>query len=117
MPLAVNHHGPFVARQFHLIFRPANLLARDRGYQGALSALHAPASLHGSLCKEPANVFQHSLATSSLLIIAALVAVYIVLGILYESCHVTDHRILSTLSSAGVGAVLALVDFHTGFPA
>jgi multidrug efflux pump len=72
-----------------------------------------PASIHGSF-QGTARTFQDSLSSEPLLILAALVAVYIVLGILYES---TIHpiTILSTLPSAGVGAVLALLLFNTEF--
>ena len=72
-----------------------------------------PASIHGSF-QGTARTFQDLLSSEPLLILAALVAVYIVLGILYES---TIHpiTILSTLPSAGVGAVLALLLFNTEF--
>jgi multidrug efflux pump subunit AcrB len=59
-------------------------------------------------------VFQQSLASEPWLILAAIVAVYIVLGVLYES-YVHPITILSTLPSAGVGAVLALLLFGTEF--
>jgi multidrug efflux pump len=69
--------------------------------------LGAPASIHGSF-QGAAQVFSQSLSTIPLLILAALIAVYVVLGILYES---TIHplTILSTLPSAGIGATLALL--------
>ena len=75
--------------------------------------IRMPASIHGSF-QGTARTFQDSLASEPLLIAAALFAVYIVLGILYES---TIHpvTILSTLPSAGVGAVLALLLFNTEF--
>jgi len=69
--------------------------------------LHVPASIHGSF-QGTARVFQQSLENEKYLIAAALLAVYIVLGVLYES-FVHPLTILSTLPSAGVGAVLALV--------
>ena len=72
-----------------------------------------PASIHGSF-QGTAQTFQQSLASEPLLILAALVAVYIVLGMLYES-YIHPITILSTLPSAGVGAVLALLLFHTEF--
>jgi multidrug efflux pump len=72
-----------------------------------------PASVHGSF-QGTARVFQESLANEPLLIAAALLAVYIVLGVLYES-YVHPITILSTLPSAGVGAVLALIATNTDF--
>ena len=64
-----------------------------------------PSSIHGSF-QGTAQVFQASLANQPLLILAALVAVYIVLGVLYES-YIHPLTILSTLPSAGVGRILA----------
>jgi multidrug efflux pump subunit AcrB len=70
-----------------------------------------PGTVHGNFTGT-AQAFQASLASEPFLILAALVAVYIVLGILYES-YIHPITILSTLPSAGVGAVLALMIFHT----
>jgi multidrug efflux pump len=70
-----------------------------------------PATVHGSF-SGTLQAFQSSLASEPLLIITALMAVYIVLGILYES-YIHPITILSTLPSAGVGAVLALLIMHT----
>ena len=70
-----------------------------------------PASIHGSFAGT-AQAFQSSLSSEPMLILAALVAVYIVLGILYES-YIHPITILSTLPSAGVGALLALMLCHT----
>jgi multidrug efflux pump len=72
-----------------------------------------PSSIQGSF-QGTARAFQESLANEPFLILAALVAVYIVLGVLYES-YVHPITILSTLPSAGVGAVLALMIFNTEF--
>jgi multidrug efflux pump len=72
-----------------------------------------PASIHGSF-QGTAAVFQQSLNNEPLLVAAALLAVYIVLGVLYES-YVHPMTILSTLPSAGVGAVLALILTNTEF--
>jgi multidrug efflux pump subunit AcrB len=69
-----------------------------------------PATIHGSFAGT-AQAFQSSLASEPMLIVAALLAVYIVLGILYES-YIHPITILSTLPSAGVGAVLALLLTH-----
>jgi multidrug efflux pump len=68
-------------------------------------------TIHGSF-SGTAQAFQASLASEPVLILAALVAVYIVLGILYES-YIHPITILSTLPSAGVGALLALMLFRT----
>ena len=70
-----------------------------------------PATIHG-MFSGTLQAFQSSLATEPFLVITALMAVYIVLGILYES-YIHPITILSTLPSAGVGAVLALMLFHT----
>jgi multidrug efflux pump len=78
-----------------------------------IARLGAPASIHGSF-QGTAKAFQQSLADEPLLIGAALVAVYIVLGVLYER-YVHPITILSTLPSAGVGAALALVASNTEF--
>jgi multidrug efflux pump len=75
--------------------------------------LGVPASIHGSF-QGTAAVFQKSLDNEPLLVAAALLAVYIVLGVLYES-YVHPITILSTLPSAGVGAVLALIATNTEF--
>ncbi len=72
-----------------------------------------PTSIHGAF-QGTAKVFQDSLATEPLLIAAALVAIYIVLGILYES-YIHPLTVLSTLPSAGIGAVIALIIFHIQF--
>ena len=72
-----------------------------------------PASIRGSF-QGTAQAFQASLANEPLLILAALITVYIVLGILYES-YIHPITILSTLPSAGVGAILALLIFRTEF--
>src|SRR6202000_482816 len=69
--------------------------------------------IHGSF-QGTASTYQSSLASEPILILAALAAVYIVLGVLYES-YVHPITILSTLPSAGVGAVLALLLFNTEF--
>ena len=75
----------------------------------AAQDLRMPASIHGSF-QGTAQVFQSSLATLPLLLVAALIAVYIVLGMLYESL-IHPITILSTLPSAGVGALIALMVF------
>ena len=75
--------------------------------------LDLPASIVGNF-QGTAQAFKNSLSNESLLILAALITVYIVLGVLYES-YVHPVTILSTLPSAGVGALLALIVFRTDF--
>jgi multidrug efflux pump len=112
--LGVNHQGLFVASTISYNLAPgASLSDATAEIQAAMKALHAPATIHGSL-QGTARLFQESLSNELLLIPAALATVYIVLGILYES-FIHPITILSTLFSAGVGAVLALLLFHTEF--
>jgi multidrug efflux pump len=113
-PLAVNHQGLFVASTISYNLAPgASLSDATTEIRAAMKALHAPATIRGSL-QGTARLFEESLSNELLLIPAALTAVYIVLGILYES-FIHPITILSTLFSAGVGAVLALLLFHTEF--
>ena len=106
--LSVNHQG-----QFPAVTISFNL---DEGYSlsdataainEAAAELHMPGTIHGSF-QGTARVFEDSLATEPILILSALVAVYIILGMLYESL-IHPLTILSTLPSAGVGALLALL--------
>ena len=113
-PLAVHHQGQFVATTISFNLPPGKSLGdAQRAVQAAMLRLHAPASIHGTFAGTAA-VFQKSLASEPLLIVVALAAVYAVLGILYES-WIHPITILSTLPSAGVGAVLALMLFGTEF--
>jgi multidrug efflux pump len=113
-PLAVNHQGLFVASTISYNLAPgASLSDAATEIQAAMKALHVPATIRGSP-QGTARLFEESLSNELLLIIAALATVYIVLGILYES-FIHPITILSTLFSAGVGAVLALLLFHTEF--
>jgi multidrug efflux pump subunit AcrB len=113
-PLAVNHQSQFVATtiSFNL---PATKSLGDA--QAAIRrdtlAVHMPADLVGGFAGT-ALVFQQSLGTEGILVLAALGAIYIVLGVLYES-FVHPITILSTLPSAGVGAILALLLFGIQF--
>jgi multidrug efflux pump len=113
-PLAINHQGPFVATTFSFNL-PAgvSLGTAIAAIAHTMQTLHVPISVHGSFAGT-AQVFQQSIASEPWLILAAIVAVYIVLGVLYES-YVHPITILSTLPSAGVGAVLALLLFGTEF--
>jgi len=113
-PLAVTHQGLFVASTISFNLKPgASLSEASRAIEHAMAQLHVPATIHGNF-QGTAQVFQQSLSNEPVLIAAALLAVYIVLGVLYES-YVHPITILSTLPSAGVGAVLALMLFNTEF--
>jgi multidrug efflux pump len=109
--LAVNHQGQFPA--VTLSFN----LAQTAALGDAVTAINKvereiglPSTIHASF-QGTAQAFQASLANMWILILAALAAVYIVLGMLYES-YIHPITILSTLPSAGVGAILALLIFH-----
>ena len=113
-PLSINHQGLFVASTISFNLQPgATLGEAESEIDNAVNALHMPASIHGSLAGT-AQLFAQSLDNELVLILAAIATVYIVLGILYES-YVHPITILSTLPSAGVGAFLALMLFHTQF--
>jgi multidrug efflux pump len=113
-PLAINHQGPFVATTFSFNLPEGESLGTGiAAIQRTMQLIHVPISVHGSF-SGTAKVFQQSLANEPWLILAAIVAVYVVLGILYES-YVHPITILSTLPSAGVGAVIALLLFGTEF--
>ncbi len=107
-PLAVNHQGQFPAVTISFNLSPGISLGQavaliDRAEQD----IHMPAEIRGAFAGT-AESFQTSLANEPMLILAALLSVYIVLGILYES-YVHPITILSTLPSAGIGALLALL--------
>ncbi len=113
-PLGVNHQGAFVAATISFNLPPGKSLGdATAAIARATAAIHMPASITGSFAGTAAT-FQQSTSSEPMLILAALVAVYIVLGILYESA-VHPITILSTLPSAGVGAVLALILFGSEF--
>ncbi|MGE5202607.1 MAG: efflux RND transporter permease subunit [Acidobacteriota bacterium] len=113
-PLAVNHQGPFAASTISFNLAAGKSLSdASAAIAGAMIQLGVPSTLHGTF-QGTAGAFQSSLANEPFLILAALIAVYIVLGILYES-YIHPITILSTLPSAGVGAVLALMIFNTEF--
>ncbi|TMJ59449.1 MAG: nodulation protein [Alphaproteobacteria bacterium] len=113
-PLAINHHGLFVASTISFNLKPGVSLGEaTQAIDAAVAQLRMPATLHGNF-SGTAQLFQQSLANEPILVAAALVAVYIVLGVLYES-YIHPITILSTLPSAGVGAVLALMLFNIDF--
>jgi len=113
-PLAVNHQGQFAAStiSFNLPVG-VSLSGATRAIDDAMLGTGVPTSVHGSF-QGTAKTFQASLDSQPLLILAALIAVYLVLGILYESL-IHPLTILSTLPSAGVGAILALLAFGSEF--
>ncbi len=106
--LSINHQGQFPAVTFSFNLAPGVALGQATELiQNAAQELRMPASVMGSF-QGTAQVFQASLATLPLLVVAALITVYVVLGMLYESL-IHPITILSTLPSAGVGALVALM--------
>jgi multidrug efflux pump len=113
-PLVVSHQGQFPVVTLSFDAAPnTSLGAAVDVVEGTIRALHLPESIYGSF-QGTAQAFRAALLNEPLLILAALVTVYIVLGVLYES-YIHPVTILSTLPSAGVGALLALLIFHTDF--
>ena len=109
--LAVNHQGQFPSVTISFNLAPGVALGdATREIEAAERAMAFPATIHPSF-QGTAAAFQESLANEPILILAALVTVYIVLGVLYES-YIHPITILSTLPSAGVGALLALLLTH-----
>jgi multidrug efflux pump subunit AcrB len=109
-PLTINHQGVFPAVTLSFNLAPGVALSQAVDAISALSSqLHAPATLQGSF-QGTAQAFQASLTSTPLLVLAAIVVVYVVLGMLYES-FIHPITILSALPSAGVGALLMLMLF------
>jgi HAE1 family hydrophobic/amphiphilic exporter-1 len=113
-PLSISHQGQFpaITISFNLAQNVALGQATD-AIQKAMAELGTPATLNSSF-QGTAQAFQQSLGTVPLLILAALVVVYLILGILYES-YIHPLTILSTLPSAGVGALAILMAFGYDF--
>jgi multidrug efflux pump len=110
-PLTVNHQGQFPAVTISFNLASGVALGDAVGLIDQVEQdIHLPAPIHGTFAGT-AQAFQASLANEPMLIAAALLSVYIVLGILYES-YVHPITILSTLPSAGIGALLALQLCH-----
>jgi multidrug efflux pump len=106
--LAVNHQGQFPVVTLSFNLAPGVSLGEaTQAIQQTERDIHLPASIHTSF-QGTAAAFQNSLSSEPWLILAAIVTVYIVLGVLYES-YIHPLTILSTLPSAGVGAILALL--------
>jgi multidrug efflux pump len=113
-PLAVNHQGTFVAATLSFNLAPnASLSQATAQINEATRQIGMPANIHGSF-QGTARTYEQSLRNEPVLILSALAAVYIVLGVLYES-YIHPVTILSTLPSAGTGAVLALLLFRSEF--
>ena len=107
-PLAIAHQGPFVATTFSFNLPPGEALGTaTAAIKRTMQELHVPISIHGEFAGN-AKIFQQTVVEEPLLILASLLAVYIVLGVLYESLA-QPITILSTLPSSGIGAVLALL--------
>jgi multidrug efflux pump len=110
-PLSVNHQGQFPSVTVSFNLAPGVALSdAATSITQMQQRMGVPSTIHG-MFSGTLQAFQSSLSTQPFLIITALMAVYIVLGILYES-YIHPITILSTLPSAGVGAVLALLLFH-----
>ncbi len=113
-PLGVQHQSQFVASTISFnLPQGVSLGQATRAVNDAMARIGVPDTVRGSF-QGTARAFQQSLESQPWLILAALLTVYIVLGILYES-YVHPITILSTLPSAGVGALLALMLFRTDF--
>jgi multidrug efflux pump len=113
-PLTVNHQDLLVASTISFNLPPGVALSKGiAAIERTMGQIGMPAGIHGGFAGA-AKIFQQSVANEPFLILAALATIYISLGMLYES-YVHPLTILSTLPSAGVGAVLALLLFHTQF--
>jgi HAE1 family hydrophobic/amphiphilic exporter-1 len=109
--LSINHQGQFPSVTLSFNLAPGKALGQAvDAIERTSTAIHLPQGITGSF-QGSAQAFQDSLRTEPLLVLAALVVVYIILGMLYES-YIHPLTILSTLPSAGVGALLMLLAFH-----
>jgi hydrophobe/amphiphile efflux-1 (HAE1) family protein len=107
-PTAINHQGQFPAVTFSFNLDPGTSLHEaTRIIENAAREINMPDTIRGTF-QGTAQVFQDSLSSEPVLILTAIIAVYIVLGVLYES-YIHPLTILSTLPSAGLGALLALL--------
>jgi multidrug efflux pump len=110
-PLSVSHQGPFVTGTISFNLAPGKSLSdAEVAVRDAMQRIGMPAGIHGAFAGT-AQTFQATTSSMPILIVSALLSVYIVLGVLYES-YVHPLTILSTLPSAGIGALLALMIFH-----
>ena len=110
-PLSISHQGQFPAVTISFNLAPGAALGQAvDAINAVMLDMGTPVTLQGSF-QGTAQAFQTSLSSQPYLIAAALITVYIILGILYES-YILPLTILSTLPSAGVGALLMLIVFH-----
>ena len=113
-PLSVNHQGLFVASTISFNLEPQYSLSDAvAAIRTTIDQIQMPGAIHGTFAGT-ANAFQSSLKDEPILILAALAAVYVILGILYES-YIHPLTILSTLPSATLGALIALQLFNLEF--
>jgi multidrug efflux pump len=113
-PITINHQGQFPVVTLSFNLAPNASLGEAVNMVDKIKAdVGLPASIQGAF-QGSAAAFQASLANEPMLILATVITVYIVLGVLYES-YIHPITILSTLPSAGVGALLALILFHNDF--
>jgi multidrug efflux pump len=113
-PLAVNHQGPFVATTFSFNLPAGESLGNAvTAINRTMARINVPITVHGEFAGN-ARQLQRSFQNMPFLLLAAILTIYITLGILYESL-IHPITIISTLPSAGVGAVLALLMFQTQF--
>lgn len=113
-PLAINHQGPFVATTFSFNLPAGESLGNAvTAINRTMARINAPITVHGEFAGN-ARQLQRSFQNMPFLLLAAILTIYITLGILYESL-IHPITIISTLPSAGVGAVLALLMFQTQF--
>jgi multidrug efflux pump len=113
-PLAINHQGPFVATTFSFNLPAGETLGNAvTAINRTMAQINVPINVHGEFAGN-ARQLQRSFQNMPFLLLAAIVTIYITLGILYESL-IHPITIISTLPSAGVGAVLALLMFNTQF--
>jgi multidrug efflux pump subunit AcrB len=112
--LSITHQGQFAAATISFNTAPGVSLGQaEDAINGAVARIGLPPTVHGDF-QGTAQAFGESLASEPILILAALLTVYIVLGVLYES-YIHPVTIISTLPSAGVGAILALIICRTEF--
>jgi multidrug efflux pump len=110
-PLGINHQGLFVATTVSFNLAIDKTLSDAVTYiNDTMREIGVPADVHGTF-QGTARVFEQSLSNQPVIILCALIAIYIVLGILYES-YIHPLTILSTLPSAGIGVLVALQIFH-----
>ncbi len=113
-PVAINHQDSSVAATLSFNLAAGKSLSdAQTEIQNCIATIGMPRTIHGSFGGTAATA-QQTNSNQGLLILAAIVTIYIVLGILYES-YVHPITVLSTLPSAGIGALLALMAFHTEF--